>query len=448
MTVSTTTSRWEYVGNGATTAFAYDNRIFADTDLSVYVDGTQQTLTTDYTVSGAGTEDGGNVTFGTPPASAASVVIVREVPATQPQDYERRGQVDAEALERALDRATVLIQQLNTKVTRSVILEDSTAYDGSLALPAAVANGVLAFNADADALETKLIVDIGGAAFPASALDGQHALFDGTSGTALKAGRKALEAATFVDLASAGTVDIGDQDSDFVNITGTTTITSLGEPASGYPLVWVKFAAALTLTHNATSLILPGADDITTAAGDVAAFKHEGSGNWRCVGYVRADGTAVVAVVAASGLVNQAASLLGTVDTSTTVIPFDNTSPQNTEGEEFTTLAYTPADAANTLEIECVLNFSVSAAVGVAVTLFAGDGLTALAAGAFYAADNDWLYQVRLLHRMAAGGTGEITFKMRYGPSAAATVTANGVGGSGIFNARLQSGITLREYRS
>jgi len=56
----------------------------------------------------------------------------------------------------------------------------------------------------------------------------------------------------------------------------------------------VQFSGALTLTHNATSLILPGGASITTAAGDVAYFVSLGSGNWRCTGYQKANGQAVV----------------------------------------------------------------------------------------------------------------------------------------------------------
>lgn len=55
MTVSNTTSRWAYTGDGATTAFAYGNLIFAATDLKVYVAGVLKTLSTHYTVSGVGT---------------------------------------------------------------------------------------------------------------------------------------------------------------------------------------------------------------------------------------------------------------------------------------------------------------------------------------------------------------------------------------------------------
>jgi hypothetical protein len=88
-------------------------------------------------------------------------------------------------------------------------------------------------------------------------------------------------------LASATTTDLGSVPGRYVSITGTTTITGLGTIKAG-TIKYVKFAAALTLTHNATSLILPGAANITTAAGDTAILVSEGSGNWRCVAYTRA----------------------------------------------------------------------------------------------------------------------------------------------------------------
>lgn len=88
------------------------------------------------------------------------------------------------------------------------------------------------------------------------------------------------------DVASASTCDIGSAKSDRVRITGTTTITSFGTGANRTR--WVRFADALTLTHGATTLILPGGANITTAAGDVALFKSDGSGNWRCYNYQRA----------------------------------------------------------------------------------------------------------------------------------------------------------------
>jgi hypothetical protein len=95
------------------------------------------------------------------------------------------------------------------------------------------------------------------------------------------------------DIASATTTDIGAASGDFVDVTGTTTITGLGTITAGVERT-VRFTGALTLTHNATSLILPGEANISTADGDTAIFRSLGSGNWKCISYTKKDGTATV----------------------------------------------------------------------------------------------------------------------------------------------------------
>ena len=88
-------------------------------------------------------------------------------------------------------------------------------------------------------------------------------------------------------VASASTCDIGAAAGNYVSVTGVTTITALGTVQVGTRRT-VRFAGILTLTHNGTSLILPGAANITTATGDVASFISLGSGNWFCTSYLRA----------------------------------------------------------------------------------------------------------------------------------------------------------------
>lgn len=73
----------------------------------------------------------------------------------------------------------------------------------------------------------------------------------------------------------------------YFDVTGTTTITSIESRPAGFVLI-LQFDGALTLTHNATSLILRGGANVTTAAGDVFTFVSEGSGNWREVGRLTA----------------------------------------------------------------------------------------------------------------------------------------------------------------
>lgn len=110
----------------------------------------------------------------------------------------------------------------------------------------------------------------------------------------------ALDFAATVSVASAATTDIGAAASNNVEITGTTAITSFGTRAAG-AVRWVRFAAAgLVLTHSAAALILPGAANIATLAGDTAEFRSLGSGKWLCLGYQRADGQALAAVPAPS----------------------------------------------------------------------------------------------------------------------------------------------------
>jgi hypothetical protein len=101
-------------------------------------------------------------------------------------------------------------------------------------------------------------------------------------------GANGLQSASpWVDLASAATTDLGAQTTDNLRITGTTTITSFGTAANGVTR-HLRFAGALTLTHNATSLILPGAANITTAAGDIGTAKSLGGGNWVLTDWQRA----------------------------------------------------------------------------------------------------------------------------------------------------------------
>jgi len=63
MTIQSTNSKISYTGNGVTTTFAYNFLISANTWLNIYIDGTLQTLTTNYSVTGVGTGSGGNVVF-------------------------------------------------------------------------------------------------------------------------------------------------------------------------------------------------------------------------------------------------------------------------------------------------------------------------------------------------------------------------------------------------
>jgi len=86
------------------------------------------------------------------------------------------------------------------------------------------------------------------------------------------------------DIASAATCDLATATGDYVDITGTTGITAFGTVSAGMRFI-LQFDDAVTITHHATSLILPGGANITTAAGDVLMMESLGSGNWKCLFY-------------------------------------------------------------------------------------------------------------------------------------------------------------------
>ena len=84
---------------------------------------------------------------------------------------------------------------------------------------------------------------------------------------------------TGTDIASASSIDLGRASGVTVTITGTTTITALGTAAAGVTRR-LFFTGCLCFTYNATSLILPRAQDLFCVPGDVATFVSLGSGNW------------------------------------------------------------------------------------------------------------------------------------------------------------------------
>lgn len=94
-------------------------------------------------------------------------------------------------------------------------------------------------------------------------------------------------------IASGTTTELGSVREQSITVSGTTTITSFGSLSPTGSLKTAYFSGALTLTHNGTSLILPGAANITTVAGDCLLARHSGSGNWRVLSYLRAAGRPV-----------------------------------------------------------------------------------------------------------------------------------------------------------
>jgi hypothetical protein len=112
----------------------------------------------------------------------------------------------------------------------------------------------------------------------------------------------------WVDVASAATVDLSAQASRSLRLTGTATISSFGTATSGVRKR-LRIAGGLTITHNATSLICPGAASLFLGAGDIVDVESLGSGNWVVAAVQPASGWRGSSVVLAELIANNHATL-------------------------------------------------------------------------------------------------------------------------------------------
>ena len=246
------------------------------------------------------------------------------------------------------------------------------------------------------------------------------------------------------DIASASDLDVQIAGTTF-DVTGTTQIDTIKTKGIG-SLVTLQFDGALVLAHDATNLDLLGEANITTAAGDVAVFWEYASADWRMVSYGRADGTSIAR---SSGSIVQVVNVMdGAVETGTTVMVWDDTIPQNTEGDEYMTLAVTPGNASNNLKIEVVMIGTHSVDGRFHIALFQDSTADAIAAATSDFRTTATSGTVAFTHFMAAGTTSATTFKVRAGAVSAGTFTQNGAAGARKFGGVNASSITITEIKA
>lgn len=165
MTVSSTTTRNSYTGDGSTTVFAYTFKIFDDDDITVILRTTAtgaetvQTKTTNYSVSGVGNAGGGNITFTSAPASTQTVVLLRQTAQTQSTDYTPNDPFPAAAHEDALDKLTLLAQDQQDELDRAIKLSRTNTMTSTEFTVGATdrANKILAFDSSGELAVTQEI---------------------------------------------------------------------------------------------------------------------------------------------------------------------------------------------------------------------------------------------------------------------------------------------------
>lgn len=145
-----------------------------------------------------------------------------------------------------------------------------------------------------------------------------------------------------------------------------------------------------------------------------------------------------------TGMVAQVVGATNTSNgTTTTVLPADDTIPQNTEGVEVATQAITPKSATNILVIEAWQNVVVSTATATTIALFQDSTAGGLAASEMYQSQTSGFVTHFVKYIMTAGTTSATTFKYRVGQDAAGTFAY----GSRYGTAHT-GGIMITEYKS
>jgi len=156
MTVESSVYKNQYNCDGTHNVFPYTFRILDETHLRVVLtddagNETDLVLNTDYTVDGVGDSGGGNVTTTQTYASGYKITITRNVPLTQTTDYTENDPFPAESHEDALDKLTMIVQQQEEKLERTLKYAVSDTEAGSeLPTVAARAGKFLGFDENGD----------------------------------------------------------------------------------------------------------------------------------------------------------------------------------------------------------------------------------------------------------------------------------------------------------
>lgn len=253
---------------------------------------------------------------------------------------------------------------------------------------------------------------------------------------------KILKLAKGADVASvAGEMTLGD-DGNYFDITGTEAITSITAKTAGTRVV-LQFDSTASLVDG-SNLKLQG--NFTGAAEAQIELVSDGT-NWfevsRNLEFTPSSSNAL-----AGSVVQIVNTQTGASATGTTAIPFDDTIPQNTEGDEYMTLAITPTNASNKLKIDVVVQCGTNNAAILSCALFQDSTADALAASIPNNILGNTGTILNLTHYMTAGTTSATTFKVRAGTEVGSnTFRLNGTDGSRRYGGVCISSITITEIK-
>lgn len=470
MTVANESSRKTFTGDAVTTSFATSPVVFFETsNLVVSVvttaTGAATTLTenTHYTVTGGdgstGTVNlaGGSAPYGAPSA-AQTLVIVRDLPLTQSADPDNGDSSDAEVIEEAADRLTMMAQQLQRQLDGAFRLADTDVSGADATIPTPVASRLIGWNGTATALQNYAAADIDLALVSAFA----QTLLDDTD---------AAEARTTLAAAGTGAAN---------TFTADQTLQSSDAGATAGPVLTLDRSSASPAASDVTGVIKFNGKDSggnATTYAQLLSYIYDptnGSEDGDLEIQTMVAGTAARRVLVRAGLVVGAPTTgdMGAGKVNTTgyylngysiggvaqivtdedaayssvaaTIPYDDTIPQVGEGSELLSAAITPKNASSTLMIEASFPFNPAGNAIFIAALFKDGAANAIASNAVYGTTNGpvWL---TLRHKIAAGSTSAQTFAVRIGSGGGTAAQVNGYSAARVLGGVETARLTITE---
>lgn len=473
MSISNTTRKaGPFPGDGVNAAFPFTYKVFQASDVLVVLTDLQgnestQTLTSQYTVALNANQDsnpGGTVTMNSVPATGYLVTLGSQVPQTQNTTLTNTGGFFPTVINDMLDRVTILVQQLSEKATRSLTLPFSSGSSVSATLPVPSADKLLGWNSAANAMvNIDPAVIVGSQSFAAWRTD----LFNGAGTPSQQITLTANPGSiNNIDLIVGGVSQRATVDFTLVG----QVITAVGTWPAGTNNVAARYGAAVPGAtadlSNVTNTLDPAKITGSTSFGRtvLTAVNAAAAGLQAALGFTPAasgannDITGLGALASVPSVVTTAINskklaqivtfTTGAVATGSTLIPYDDTIPQNTEGDQYMSLAITPTNASSTLEIEVIAQGngtggSTYSAIG---ALFQDSTANALAVTSTAVASGASSQALIIKHVMAAGTTSSTTFKFRASSMSAGTYTFNGTASARLFGGASNSRITIKEY--
>ena len=166
MTITTKPARNEYTATAGQTIFTYKFKIYSVTDLNVYSTPAGQEcddtldITTDYSVSGVGNEDGGEITFNVGRTVGDLITISSAIYSSRTTDYQTNGDFIPDTVNDDNDRVVSLVKQVQNSVERTLLLSECVQNPSPLSLAAPDPGLFLKWNAAGDGVESSQVTAV------------------------------------------------------------------------------------------------------------------------------------------------------------------------------------------------------------------------------------------------------------------------------------------------